>query len=63
MLLRKVVVSIILTLFVLVAGCQVDYQGASASFKYLRKGENGNNEFLSRQSGIFNSNLPMVVRK
>ena len=63
MLLRKVVVSIILALFVLVAGCQMDLTGPTASFKYLREGENNGNEYLSRQAGVFNNGLPMVDRK
>jgi len=63
MLLRKVVISIILLFVLVVSGCQVDYQGPTASFKYLREGENNGNEYLSRQAGVFNNGLPMVGRK
>jgi len=51
-------VKMILVLIVvstMVAGCQFDTQ-VSTSSKWLRKGENGNNEYKSRSSGMSGGN-------
>jgi hypothetical protein len=45
----------IITLLV-VAGCQLDIQGPSATAKLLYKGENNNQEHLSRGSGMTGGN-------
>lgn len=50
-----VVVAMCIAMFVL-AGCQADMQGPSVTLKYIRKGENNNQEYLSRGSGMSGGN-------
>lgn len=45
-----VVIAMCIAMFVLV-GCQTDLQGG-VTMKWIRKGENNNQEFLSRGSGM-----------
>jgi hypothetical protein len=46
----------VLLLSLLLGGCQLDVQGPSLTFKAIRKGENGNREYLSRGSGMTGGN-------
>jgi hypothetical protein len=43
-------------LVVVLSGCQLDIQGPSMTAKVLRKGENNNQEYLSRGSGMTGGN-------
>ena len=53
----KLVKMVLLIVIALIfAGCQLDVQGPSATVKILRKGENNNQEFLSRGSGMTGGN-------
>ena len=53
----KAVVSVMLVMCVVVlSGCQLDFQGPSATAKFIRKGENNNQEYLSRGSGMAGGN-------
>jgi len=47
-----VVVLVLVSMMVVLAGCQTDVVGPSVSFKALYKGENNNKEYLSRNSGM-----------
>ena len=54
---KKMIVMIMLVvMMVAISGCQFDWQGPSASAKFIRKGENNNQEFLSRGSGMSGGN-------
>lgn len=54
---KKIMISLVLVIIVIASsGCQVDIQGPSMTAKVIRKGENGNNEFLSRGSGMSGGN-------
>jgi len=46
---RKIIMIVVL---LIVAGCQLDIQGPSVTSKILYKGENNNQEYLSRGSGM-----------
>lgn len=46
---------LLIAVMAVTTGCQFDVQ-ASATSKYIRKGENNNNEFLSRGSGMAGGN-------
>lgn len=52
---KKLMIILVLCL-VVVSGCQLDFQGPSMSAKVIRKGENDNQEFLSRGSGMTGGN-------
>jgi len=47
---------VLVIVVVSVSGCQLDIQGPSMTAKVLRKGENGNREYLSRGSGMSGGN-------
>jgi hypothetical protein len=49
---KVVVVVLVLSLLLCLGGCQTDIIGPSASMKVMYKGENGDNEYLSRGSGM-----------
>lgn len=49
---------LVLIMLVLFAGCQTDITGPSCSMKVLYKGENGNKEYLSRNSSMSSSSGP-----
>ena len=68
---KRIVVSIALFLFLVAnSGCNnVEWDGPSAalfikgpkiSARHIKEGENNGQEYLSRNSGIFGSSLPMV---
>lgn len=67
---KKVMIIVVLVGMVIGAGCQVEWE-SRCSAKYIRKGENNNQEWLSRNTGAFttpiyntesktSSMLPMV---
>jgi hypothetical protein len=49
---KKLLLIAVLLLMNVLQGCQLDIQGPSMTAKVLRKGENGNREYLSRGSGM-----------
>ena len=53
---EAVIVLCIAILLLSVGGCQLDVQGPSLTAKVIRKGENNNNEWLSRGSGMTGGN-------
>lgn len=54
---KKIMIILVLVVVSIIgSGCQLDFQGPSASAKWIRKGENGNQEFLSRGSGMTGGN-------
>ena len=67
---RVVAISTLLLLLIVSSGCNnVEFEGPEIAFKikgpklsarHIREGENQGNEYLSRNTGIFNSSLPMV---
>lgn len=50
---KKVLTCMALIVVVMLAGCQLDYQGPKVSTKWIRKGENNGQEWLSRNTGAF----------
>jgi hypothetical protein len=46
----------LVVMMVAISGCQLDFCGPSISAKVIRKGENNDQEFLSRGSGMTGGN-------
>ena len=53
---KLTIIAVLLSLTLLQQGCQLDVQGPSFTAKALYKGENNNQEHLSRGSGMIGGN-------
>ena len=53
---ESIIVICVAILLLSTTGCQLDVQGPSATAKFLYKGENNNQEWLSRGSGMSGGN-------
>jgi len=53
---KLISLALLVVVVVGISGCQLDLSGPSLTAKVLHKGENGNNEYLSRGSGMSGGN-------
>ena len=49
---KFVTLLLVISMLAVLAGCQADFIGPSSTWKVLHKGENNNQEHLSRNAGI-----------